>query len=84
MRKVLIDEVLLSKLHNLTEVVELCDASGQVVAKVVPNVAAFNPEEWEPVEPPPLSRDEIERRMTEPGYTLAEVMEHLRKLPCTG
>ena len=67
MTRVIVDETLRSKLHNLSEVLELCDESGRVVARVTP------------VEPQ-LSEEELQRREQEPDYSTAEVLAHLEKL----
>jgi hypothetical protein len=80
MRKVLIDELLLSKLNGLTEVVELCDESGKIVATVVPCSPKYNPEQWDLCEPPPMTPEELERIRDEPEFTTEEVLDYLRKL----
>ena len=36
MTQIIVDEVLKSKLNGLTQLLELCDAEGRVVARVIP------------------------------------------------
>jgi hypothetical protein len=43
MTRVVVDEILRTKLHNFLEPIELCDESGQVVGRVFPS-----PDEIEP------------------------------------
>jgi hypothetical protein len=75
---VTIDEILRSKLHNLTDAIELCDKSGRVVARVFP---AADPSEYEPWTPP-VSDDELKRleQLDEKRHTTAEVLAHLETL----
>jgi hypothetical protein len=79
MTRIIVDASLRSKLRNFSERLELCDESGRVLAEVQP-VRELDPSEWEPWEPPPLSKAELERRRHEPGYSIEEVMEHLKRL----
>ena len=78
MTRVTLDEVLWSKLHDLTDALELCDESGRVVARVFP---AADPSEYEPWVPP-MSDDELKRleESDEKRYTTAEVLAHLETL----
>ena len=77
MSRVIVDEVLRRKLHNLGEPLELCDASGQVLAHLIPKV---NPAEFDLQ--PRISEDEIRRRIEskDKTYTTAEVLAHLQSL----
>ena len=78
MTKVVVDPALRSKLHNLTEPLELCDESGQVLPHVFPSLDLSEYEPWEP----PMSEEEL--RQIEQGtewYTTAEVLAHLENLP---
>ena len=77
MTQVILDATLRSKLRDLKETLELCDESGTVLARVIP---VLDESQYEPVEPPPISAEELERRRQEPTYSTAEVLEHLRKL----
>ena len=78
MSRIVIDDVLREKLTGLKETVELCDASGLVVAKVTPVNDAATYRGYEPR----LSREEIEERSKNIGrtYTTAEVLKHLESL----
>jgi hypothetical protein len=78
-RKIIVDETLRTRLHNLTETVDLCDASGQILARVVP-APPFDASDWEAFEPAPLSEEELERRRNEPTFSTAEVLAFLEKL----
>jgi hypothetical protein len=77
MTRVVVDEVLRHKLHNLAQPLELCDESGRVLARVVPllDPSRYNLE-------PQISQDEIRRRKQSKGksYTTAEVLASLEKL----
>jgi hypothetical protein len=78
MTRVTVDSVLLSKLHNLTEPLELCDEAGHVLAKVRP---VLDPALYGPLEPQ-VSKEELDRRSkSDKWYATAEVIEHLKKLP---
>lgn len=79
MTRIVVDEALLGKLRNLTETLELVNSDGRVLAKVLPSVDLS---EYELTEPPPLTEEEIQRRLdpSEPRYTTAEVLAYLEKL----
>jgi hypothetical protein len=77
MTQIILDAALRSKLNNLTQPLELCDDSGRVVAVVTPMP---NPADYEPVEPPPLSEKELQRRRAEPEYSTQEVLDYLVNL----
>jgi hypothetical protein len=78
MTKVIVDEALRSKLHNLTEPVELCDEAGRVLARVTPQP---DPSKYGPLVPQ-VSDEELDRRerANEKRYTTAEVLAYLEKL----
>jgi hypothetical protein len=78
MTRVIVDETLLSKLHNLSQPLELCNASGKVLARLLPT---FDPSLYEHLEPN-ISKEELERRRQNKGktYTTAEVLAYLEKL----
>ena len=77
MTQIVVDAVLREKLNDLTESLELCDESGQVLATLTP---AFDPADAERARPQ-LSEEELQRREQEVGgYSLAEVLTHLEKL----
>jgi len=77
MTRVIVDETLRHKLHNLTQPLELCDADGQLLARLTP---ALDRLQYEGLEPS-LSREELQRRKQNKGktYTTAEVLAHLEK-----
>ena len=77
MTKVVLDSALKSKLHNLTEPLELCDESGRTLAHVTPLPDLSQYEPWEP----PMSEEELERReQSGKWYTTEQVLEHLKRL----
>jgi hypothetical protein len=78
MTKVIVDAMLLSKLHGLKEPLELCDESGRTLAKVRPSIDLS---QYEPLEPQ-VSKEELERRAhsNEKRYTTAEVLAYLESL----
>lgn len=78
MTKITLDADLRGKLLDLTQPLELCDESGQVLARVLPTI---DPALYEGLVPQ-ISREEIQRRKENKGktYTTAEVLAHLEKL----
>jgi hypothetical protein len=78
MPKITLDAALSSKLHGLSQVVEMCDPSGRVLGRFIPQVDLS---EWEPISPD-VSEDELDRReqSNERRYTTAEVLARLEKL----
>ena len=78
MIKVTVDDLLRTRLHNLTEPLELCDEAGRVLGRFVPLI---DPSEWEPVSPA-ASEAELDRReqANEKRYTTAEVLAYLENL----
>jgi hypothetical protein len=78
MTRILVDDLLRSKLHDLTQPLELCDAQGRVVGRFLP---VIDPSLYEGLESP-LSKEELQRRKQNKGktYTTAEVLAHLEKL----
>jgi hypothetical protein len=78
MTRVIVDEALLSKLLNLSQPLELCNASGKVLARLLPT---FDPSLYENLEPN-ISKEELERRRQNKGktYSTAEVLAYLEKL----
>jgi hypothetical protein len=78
MAQITIDPALASKLHGLSEVVELCDPSGCVLGHFIPLVDVS---EWEPVSPD-VSAEELDRRFRsqEKRFGTAEVLAHLERL----
>ena len=78
MTRITLDAALRSKLLDLTQPLELCDESGQVVARVLP---AIDPALYEGLDSP-LSREQLQQRKANKGktYTTAEVLAHLEQL----
>lgn len=75
MTRIVVDAVLLDKLGNLSQFLELCDNRGRVLAHVVPTA---NLEEYDLTEPP-ISEEELDRReASDKWYTTQQVMERLR------
>ena len=80
MTKVVVDETLRSKLHNLSQPLELCDESGRVLGRVFPALDLSEYEPWEP----PISEEELQRREQETeSYTTSEVLAYLESLRCS-
>ena len=78
MTRIVIDDVLREKLLGLQGDVELCDASGRVLARVV--LVATRVKLEAPI--PPISRKEFERRLnsTAAGHLTEEAMRYLESL----
>jgi hypothetical protein len=78
MTRVVLDSAMRQLLHNLTQPLELCDESGQVLARLTP-VADLSG--YEPLEPQ-VSDEELLRRAQsdEESFTTAEVLSHLGKI----
>jgi hypothetical protein len=76
MTRVIVDDTLRSKLHDLRVPLELCDGTGLVLARVVP---ILDPSKY--TLEPQISQEEVRRRRQsdEPRYTTAEVLAHLEK-----
>ncbi len=77
MTQIKLDANVSNQLHNLSQAVELCDPSGQVLGRFVPLIDLS---EWEPLSPD-VSEEELDRRArsNEKRYTTAEVLSHLEK-----
>lgn len=76
MTRIIVDQALRSKLNNLTEPLELCDESGQVLAQILPVSLMAQFERWEP----PITEEELRRRESEESYTTEQVLAHLKSL----
>jgi hypothetical protein len=78
MTRVIVDEFLLGKLHNLSEPLELCDENGKLLAHLTP-VARLP--RYEPSEPQ-VSEEELDRRerSNEKRYTTEQVLKYLENL----
>jgi len=78
MTRIILDAGLRQRLNNLTEPLELCDESGQVLARLTP---LLDPKQYGPLEPQ-VSEEELLRRSqsNEKTYTTAEVLAYLENL----
>ncbi|MCA9271307.1 MAG: hypothetical protein KDA41_22645 [Planctomycetales bacterium] len=78
MTRITIDSELLSRLRNLSEPLELCDESGNVLATVLP---ATKMTDYEPLGPD-VDAAELDRRSksTERRFTTKEVLDYLENL----
>ena len=78
MTRVIVDDDLRSKLHNLTEPLELCDLSGRVLGRVVPAIDLSGYEYWEPE----FSDEELreQEQSDEKSFTTTELLAHLKEL----
>lgn len=77
MTQIILDASATSKLHDLTQSVELCDPSGRVLGRFIPLI---DMSEWEPISPD-ISEEELDRRAksNQKRYTTAEVLARLEK-----
>ncbi len=66
MTQIKLDSTLAIKLHEVSQVVELCDPSGRVLGQFVPTV---DMSEWEPISPD-ISEAELDRRARSQGTRL--------------
>ena len=77
MTRVTIDSATTEKLAGVRDVVELCDESGRVLARVIPLPDLYDYEPWEP----PIDEEEMRlRENSTEWYTTEEVLAHLRSL----
>jgi hypothetical protein len=78
MTRIVLDADLRRKLLDLSRPLELCDESGVVLARVLPNP---DPTLFEGLEPS-ISDEELQRRRSDKGrtYSTAEVLAHLGTL----
>jgi hypothetical protein len=78
MKRIFLDAELRAKLVDLSQPLELCDASGHVLASVFPAVPLSDYDLWEP----PYDEEELHRleQSNERRYSTAELLDHLRAL----
>ena len=76
MSQLIADASLPAKLASVTEVVEIVDPSGRKLGKFTPESVAEPLCPWEPT----LTKEEIERRLQEPGRSWAEIRERLIRM----
>jgi hypothetical protein len=73
MSAITVDATTSSLLRGQSSEVVLVDEAGHVLGRFVPGSG-------KPYTPPPLSEEEIQRRLSEPSYSTAEVLAMLEKL----
>jgi hypothetical protein len=77
MNQIVIDNETKSRLGDFTEPVEICDATGRVLARLLPVVDLADVEACRP----DISEEELQRREREDKwYTTQEVLDHLESL----
>ena len=77
MTRIVVNDTLRGLLHDLSRPLEFCDENGQLLGRFMPEIETAA----RPYEPPPLTEEEIQRRLTEePTYTTAEVLAYLESL----
>lgn len=78
MAQIVLDADLRQKLGNLTQVVELVDEQGRVLATVLPS----NDPDYHWQLECPHSEEELRRRETSnlPRYSMQQILDHLRNL----
>jgi hypothetical protein len=80
MTQITLDSTLATRLHELGQVVEFCDPSGQVIGRFVPKLDLSG---WEAISPD-ISEEELDRREQETeSFTTAEVLAYLENLKCS-
>jgi hypothetical protein len=77
MTQIIVDESLRSRLNNLVEPLELCDASGRVLATLTP---AVDLSDYEPCEPEITEQELREREQSDQWVTSEELHAHLKRL----
>jgi hypothetical protein len=78
MTKVILDAAFQQKLYNLKQPLELCNESGQVLARLTPVVDLV---QFEPLVPQVPDSELLRRSQSdEKTYTTAEVLAYLEKL----
>ena len=80
MTQILVDDLLLKRLHQLTEPLELCDPEGRVLGRFIP---MLDPSKYNLT--PQISDEELQRRKASNGaeYTTEEVLAYLERLECS-
>jgi hypothetical protein len=80
MTKVILDQTMLAKLHDLKDSLELYDESGQIRGYCTPAIARSSYEGLQI----PVTEEELQRAEQDPeSYTTEEVLAYLEKLPCS-
>ena len=81
MTRIIVDEDLRSKLHNLAEPLELCDSSGRVLGRVVPT---FDLSEYEPCLSPSFETTSVMRKTPCSRSSLSRELLRKAKLASNG
>lgn len=83
MNKIQLDDTIRAKLNGMSEELEVCDSSGQVVGRFVPeSIYQKYLYAWVLSQRPPLSpEEELRRRNAKGGMPLQEILKRLEKLP---
>jgi len=77
MNQIVIDNETKSQLGDFTEPVEICDAAGRVLGRLIPAIKESDDERYVPA----ISEEELQRREREDKwYTTQEVLDHLENL----
>ena len=77
MNQIVIDNETKSRLGDFTEPVEICDATGRVLGRLIPVTGESDDEPYEPE----FSEEELRRvEQEEKWYTTQEVLDHLENL----
>jgi len=75
MVRVVVDEPTLSRLCQMEQSAELCDAGGRVIGRFTPLIDLERALRSQP----PISPEELERRQQEPRRPLADIMTGLQE-----
>lgn len=76
MSRIIVDIQTRSKLLNLTQPLDLCDESGRLLGVFTPLSDLEAAERARP----PITEEELARRLHEPDYSTQEVLAYLEKL----
>jgi len=75
MTRIILDAAMRARLPgDLTESLEICDEFGRLLGHFTPVATSSERES----EMPPLSDSELQRRLSEPSFSTAEVLAHLQ------
>jgi hypothetical protein len=76
MTRIIVDPQTRNKLLNLAEPLDLCDESGKLLGVFTPLSELEAAERARP----PISDEELAKRLDEPDYSTEEVLAYLQKL----
>jgi hypothetical protein len=81
MTRVMVDAEMRKKLLGCTTLLELCDESGDVVAKLIPCVREIDPNEWIDLTPD-LTDEELEKEIEsgDEGYSTQEIIDEIKRI----